>query len=154
MQFVSDMSLTDYVPRGVNDHDQLVEDVNTQNMGSSTNWMDSAIPVAAVLGLTTPSSRKISDKDISSFSFRMHEPESPESGVTSEASDFAYTKELDKDGPRSPLYIDDFASESSESRCDSFERPNGIFENGQISPTIYCSSHKLERIESLESIYR
>ncbi|CAA7390636.1 unnamed protein product [Spirodela intermedia] len=152
-QFVSDMSLTDYVPRGVNDHDQVVEGVNTQSMGYSTNWMDSAIPVAAVLGLTTPSSRKISDKDISSFSFRINEPESPESGVTSEASDFAYMKELDKDGPRSPLYIDDFASESSESRCDSFERANGIFENGQISPTIYCSSHKLERIESLESIY-
>ena len=146
MQFVNDMSLADYVSRGLNHHDQVIED--------SSNWMGSAIPASGVLGLISPSSRKTSEADTSPFSFRVHEPASPESGVTSEASDFAYTKELDKEGPRIPLYLDDLTSESSESRCDSFERATGIYETGPVSPNIYSSTSKLKRVESFESIYR
>uniref|UniRef100_A0A1D1XYC1 DENN domain-containing protein 5B n=1 Tax=Anthurium amnicola TaxID=1678845 RepID=A0A1D1XYC1_9ARAE len=153
-QLVNEMSLTDSSLRGVKDHDQVDEYIDSPSGGSSTNWVDFSIPVDGILGLTAPSSSLTSDKDISPFSFRVLEPESPESVVTSEASDFAYTKELDKDGQRSPLYFDDLASESSDSRCDSFERATGSYENGQISPTIYCSiSRQFECLETVESVY-
>ncbi|MQL71321.1 hypothetical protein Taro_003630 [Colocasia esculenta] len=152
-QFVNEMSLMDYVPRGAKDYDQLDENLDSLSKGSSTAWMDSAIPVDGFLVLTAPQSGLISDKDIP-FSFRTLDPGSPESAITSEASDFAYIKEIDKDGQRSPLYIDDFASESSDSHSDSFERANGSYENDQISPPIHCSaSQRFECLESLDSVY-
>ncbi|XP_078427691.1 DENN (AEX-3) domain-containing protein isoform X3 [Wolffia australiana] len=153
VQFANNMSLTDYVPRGVHSNVQVINDVSSQGTCLlSTEWMDSVLTESGVSGQTTPSSRKTMDKQFSPFSFKIHEPESPESGVTSETSDFTYTKELDKDGPRSPLYTDDLTSESSESRCDSFDRSNGLYDNDLLSPTIHSSNSKLEHIESMESI--
>ncbi|KAJ6820933.1 uncharacterized protein M6B38_394395 [Iris pallida] len=81
------------------------------------------------------------------FLSRQLDPHSPESASPSE---------LDGDSRKSWGHLHDYSSATS-SRSDSFGSTNGNFENGQVSPdvgTIYSSiNHKLERIETLESIY-
>ncbi|KAJ6847967.1 uncharacterized protein M6B38_115695 [Iris pallida] len=147
-QFVSDMTL-ESVPQEIVEHDHIDDNYHFPNFQSSNSWMGYAIPVDSILDLTsTSTSTSISsDQELPSFLSRQLDPHSPESASPSE---------LDGDSRKSWGHLHDYSSAAS-SRSDSFGRTNGNFENGQVSPdvgTIYSSiNHKLERIETLESIY-
>lgn len=152
-QFVSEMTLTQSIPQGNTEHDQL--DENFDSNGQSLNsWMGYAIPANSVLGLSS-SSNGLSDREVPPYLFRQLEPHSPESAA-SEYLDFSH--ELDRDSGKSWGHFDDHSSVTSGSYSDSFERTNGNLDNGLTSPdisTIYSSvGHGLDRIESLESVYR
>ncbi|XP_020084628.1 uncharacterized protein LOC109707627 isoform X2 [Ananas comosus] len=151
-QFVNEITLMDSVPHCITEHDQLDENYDSPQKFSCSEWMGHAIPVDSVSGLLS-SPGLSSERDIPAFLFRNWEPHSPESVSTSEASDFSHVKELEKENRKGWQHYDDCTSENSGSRSDSFERVNGMFENGQASPdvgTMYCS--RLERVESLESL--
>ncbi|OAY63160.1 DENN domain-containing protein 5B [Ananas comosus] len=151
-QFVNEITLMDSVPHCITEHDQLDENYDSPQKFSCSEWMGHAIPVDSVSGLLS-SPGLSSERDIPAFLFRNWEPHSPESVSTSEASDFSHVKELEKENRKGWQHYDDCTSENSGSRSDSFERVNGMLENGQASPdvgTMYCS--RLERVESLESL--
>lgn len=153
-QFVNEITLMDSVPHCITEHDQLDENYDSPQKFSCSEWMGHAIPVDSVSGLLS-SPGLSSERDIPAFLFRNWEPHSPESVSTSEASDFSHVKELEKENRKGWQHYDDCTSENSGSRSDSFERVNGMLENGQASPdvgTMYCS--RLERVESLESLQR
>ncbi|XP_072987918.1 uncharacterized protein [Typha latifolia] len=152
-QFVNEITLNDSVPHSVKEHDQLDEDFDSPERLLCNNWTGFAIPVESVSGLIS-SAGVSSYRDAPPISLRNWEPQSPESVSNSEASDLGHVKELDKEIRKSWQQFDEYTSETSESRCDSFERVNGTFENGQNSPevgTMY-SSVNLERVESMESL--
>eukprot|EP00268_Persea_americana_P039413 TRINITY_DN389_c1_g1_i4.p1 TRINITY_DN389_c1_g1~~TRINITY_DN389_c1_g1_i4.p1 ORF type:complete len:803 (+),score=145.03 TRINITY_DN389_c1_g1_i4:716-3124(+) len=156
-QFVSEMTLTDFVPPAVRTPDQMNEDLDSPTSGSSADWMASAIPVGSVLGFTAAAAGLVSDNEVHSRTFRHLESLSPESISASEASDSSQTRELDKDTQKNLQFFDGYTSETSGSRSDSFERMNGSYDNCQTSPeggTFQCSfSHTLERIGSSESLF-
>jgi hypothetical protein len=117
--------------------------------------MEYAIPINSVSGLIY-SPNPMPGKDTPPFVTKVSEPQSPESFSTSEASEVSNMKELDKE--MRPQY-DDHASETSESRSDSFERISGMFENCHTSPDVTSAynstpSKRMERVESLESLHR
>jgi hypothetical protein len=117
--------------------------------------MEYAIPINSVSGLIY-SPNPMAGKETSPFVAKVVEPQSPESFSTSEASELSNVKELDKE--MRPQY-DDYASETSESCSDSFERISGVFENCHTSPDVTSAynstpSKRMERVESLESLHR
>ncbi|XP_068657945.1 uncharacterized protein [Aristolochia californica] len=127
--------------------------------------LDSISPEVATMDHTTENSEYLGDTiespKASSTSIaadtEVQSCHSPGSISTSEVSDFSQTREMDKHNRKGLHYADDYASEAtSESRCDSFERMNGNFENGHTSPdigTLYSSvNRKLEKIGSSESL--
>ncbi|XP_010264819.1 PREDICTED: uncharacterized protein LOC104602732 isoform X2 [Nelumbo nucifera] len=137
-QFVSEVTLSDSFLSGIKIQDQMNENNDSPNRDCYSDWMDSAIPLDNAVALSAAAVGLISDDRIPSFSSRLSEPQSPESGYTSEQ------------------YFDDYAPETSEALSESFERMNGNYENGQMLPDIssfICSkSRKLERVESSESL--
>lgn len=147
------MALTESISHGVSCFEQLSE--NSEQLFSS--WMDYAIPVDTVSGLVSSSVIPV-EREVSSSPYRSLEPQSPESVSASDASDFSHLRELDRETRRTGPIYDDNMSETSGSRSDSFERLNGCFENGHASPDIGmpypCASGRLQRVESLESVYR
>ncbi|XP_042390447.1 uncharacterized protein LOC121985644 isoform X7 [Zingiber officinale] len=150
--YVSEMALTESISHGVSCFEQLSE--NSEQLFST--WMDYAIPVDTVSGLVSSSVIPV-EREVSSSPYRSLEPQSPESVSASDASDFSHLRELDRETRRTGPIYDDNTSETSGSRSDSFERLNGCFENGHASPDIgmsyACASGKLQRVESLESVY-
>ncbi|XP_077250909.1 DENN (AEX-3) domain-containing protein isoform X2 [Tasmannia lanceolata] len=156
-QFVSEISLTDLAPPLVRTQDQMNENYDCSDQESSTDWTASAIPVESMLSLTAAAAGLISDSEVNSFSFRQLEPQSPQRVSPSEASELSQEREPDKDTRRCLQYFDDYASETSGSRSDSFERINESYENGLTSPecgTLNCSvSRKLERVGSSDSMF-
>lgn len=157
-QFVSEMTLSESVPRGISENDQLDENFESPNKQSLNSWMEYAIPADSVLGLTSSSIGISADREVPPFCCRQLEPLSPESASASENSDFGHVRELDRESRKSWGQFDDYSSVTSESHSDSFERPNGNLDIGQTPPDIsmiYNSvGHRLERVGSLESIYR
>lgn len=159
-QFVSELTFRE----SVQEHDQSDENFDSLDRQSGNNWMGYAIPVDSVSGLLSHSVDLISDRDISQSVIRTSEPQSPESISASEASDVGCLRELDKEAGKSWQNCDDYVSETSGSRSDSFERVNGTFDNGHTSPEVYqaspevctvyaASRRRLERVESMESVY-
>lgn len=155
-QFVNEMNLIDFVPQAIRTSDQLAENFEPPMTESSNDWMASAIPVNSVLGFAAAAAGLVSDNVVRSFSFRRLEPQSPESISASEASDISQGREFDRDTRKNLQVFDDCASETSGSRCDSFERMNGETENGQMSPEggtfQYSVRHSLERVGSSDSL--
>ncbi|KAK9280897.1 hypothetical protein L1049_003788 [Liquidambar formosana] len=156
-QFVSEMALTDYVPSVSKLHDQVNENTDSLDTECFTDWMASAIPLDSAIALTAAAAGIISDDEVPTSSSRTWEPQSPESVTASEASDFSQVREVDKDGRNNLQYLDDYASEASEIRCDSLERTCESYENGQTSPevgTFSCGRNRtLERLGSSESLF-
>lgn len=152
-QFVSELTFRE----SVQEHAQSDENSDSPDRQSCNNWMGFAIPVNSVSGLLSHSADLISDRDAAPSVVRVLEPQSPESVSTSEASDVGCARELEKESGKSWQNCEDYASETSGSRSDSFERVNGTVDNTQASPevlTIYSSSRRrLERVESMESVY-
>ncbi|KAL0923386.1 hypothetical protein M5K25_007440 [Dendrobium thyrsiflorum] len=158
-QYVSDMTLIEPVSPVIGEHERVDEDCDYLGRESLNGLTGFAIPVDSVAGLTSSSASIISERDAAPMLFCQSGCHSPASASFSEVSDTSHARELlDKESRRSWQCLDDFTSENSGYRSDSFERVNGVFENGQASPgvnsTIYHSiSCQLERIQSLESIY-
>ncbi|KAJ1693940.1 hypothetical protein LUZ63_010638 [Rhynchospora breviuscula] len=152
-QFVSEVNIADAVPHSIKDSNHS-ENLNSPQRLSYSEMMEYAIPVDSVSGLIY-SPNRLSGKDTSPFVAKVLEPQSPESFSTSEASEASNVKELDKE--TRPQY-DDYASETSESRSDSFERISEAFENSHTSPEVtsaYNSTRikSMDRVESLESLH-
>ncbi|KAL7200967.1 hypothetical protein ACSBR1_032810 [Camellia fascicularis] len=152
-QFVTEISLTDYIPSGTKLHDPTND---SPYRDCCTDWMASAIPVDSAIALTAAAAGIVLD-DIPSTSCRW-ESVSPESGSISGASDYSQTKETEKDGKKNLHYFDDNASETSENRFDGLERMSGSCDNGQTPPEVgtcvYRRSPTLERLGSSESLFR
>ncbi|WOL09916.1 hypothetical protein Cni_G18669 [Canna indica] len=153
--YVSEMVLTETIPRGIMLPDQQYENSSSPNSNLFNNGMEYAIPIDTIPGLISPSVLP-SDRLISSSPYRILEPQSPESASTSEASDFGYPRELGRETIRVWQHYDDYMSEMSESCSDSFEKLYGCFENGQTSPdlsTMFSATGRLHRVGSLDSVY-
>ncbi|KAL9228272.1 hypothetical protein vseg_003870 [Gypsophila vaccaria] len=148
-QFVSDISLSDYVPspsRGP-------EKFESPNREVDVNWMSSAIPVDSAIALTAAAAGIIPDDEIPYVPSKTIE--SPPSSVgTSEISEFSPAKDADHDERRSLQGSDDHSSDITNGRANGFGRH---FENGGSSPESTLSSHsnnqKLERSNSSLSLY-
>lgn len=155
-EFVSEMSLYDYVPSTPRTHDQMHENVESPRTKSFGNWMSSAIPVDSAMAITAAAAGIIPDNGAPPSSLRMWEPPSPESLTASESSEFSQARDFDKDGRRNLQYFDD-SSEASETRSDTLERICGSYENGYSSPEVRLSSSSrfrtLERLGSSESLF-
>ncbi|XP_031501970.1 uncharacterized protein LOC116265490 isoform X2 [Nymphaea colorata] len=155
-QFVSEMTLTDSVPPMIKTREQMNASSDILTDESESDWMAYAIPVDSVLGLAAAAAGLISNNEVHSFSCRMSEPQTPESLSASEVSDLSQSREWDKDTRKNPSCNDDDVSEVSESFSESFDRLNGTYENGQVSPEIGASqfsmSRPIERIGSCESL--
>lgn len=102
-QFVSEMTIFDYVPSALNSSDQMSENIYSPNKECDSEWMASAIPITNVVALTAAAAGIISDDEIRSSSSRC-EPFSPNSGCVSEASDHSDARECIKDGKRNSHY--------------------------------------------------
>ncbi|KAI7984602.1 DENN domain-containing protein 5B [Camellia lanceoleosa] len=152
-QFVTEISLTDYIPSGTKLHDPMND---SPYRDCCTDWMASAIPVDSAIALTAAAAGIVLD-DVPSTSCRW-ESVSPESGSISGASDYSQTKDTEKDGKKNLHYFDDNASETSENRFDGLERMSGSCDNGQTPPEVgtcvYRRSPTLERLGSSESLFR
>ncbi|XP_020576469.1 uncharacterized protein LOC110022034 isoform X2 [Phalaenopsis equestris] len=153
-QFISDLNPIDPVPRVIGEHVSVDENCDYLGRESFHSWTEFAIPIDSVAGLTSSSA----EREAAPILFRPPDCHSPESACFSEISDTSHARELDKESRRSWQCLDDCTSENSGYRSDSFETVSGVFENGQTSPelnsTIYhASGFRLERVESLESIY-
>ncbi|XP_022758550.1 uncharacterized protein LOC111305354 isoform X1 [Durio zibethinus] len=137
-EFVNEMSLSlnDYVPSVSKLDDQINDNNDSPNVEYVNDWMASAIPVNSAVALSATTAGVIPDDELSSASLKISSPQSPESVTASEASDLGHIREIEKDGRKNVLYIDDNLSEASENRSDASERINGNYENGQISPEI------------------
>ncbi|KAF3791931.1 DENN domain-containing protein [Nymphaea thermarum] len=155
-QFVSEMTLTDSVPPMIKTREQMNASSDILTDESESDWMAYAIPVDSVLGLAAAAAGLISNNEVHSFSCRMSEPQTPESLSASEVSDLSQSREWDKDTRKNLSCNDDDVSEVSESFSESFDRLNGTYENGQVSPEIgasqFSTSRPIERIGSCESL--
>lgn len=153
-QFVNEMTLTDYVPPMVKVRERANGKTSSPIDSDPDDWMASAIPVDTVFGATAAAAGLISESKVSSFSSRASEPPSPESAVTSEASDFNQGREWDRDFKPTASVGDDNISETSEV-CDSFDRVQDGVGNGHHTPEIRTSllGRPIERTASCESIY-
>ncbi|KAJ0967349.1 hypothetical protein J5N97_024266 [Dioscorea zingiberensis] len=155
-QYVGEITVTDSVPQAVVEHDQLDQNFDSPDRQSCNNWMDYAIPVESVLGLTPFSASLVTDKENPPFPCKLYESPSPESISVSDTSDFGHVKDMDKDIRKAWQHCDDYASETTGSCSDSFERVNGSYEYSHASPevsTVQCSPRHMLRAGSLESIY-
>ncbi|KAK1559708.1 hypothetical protein Q3G72_017478 [Acer saccharum] len=157
-QFLSEMSLTDFVPSGSKLHDPTNESVDSPDREYFNDYMASAILVDSALAVTAAAAGIISDDEIPSSSLKTWEPRSPESGTFSEASDISQLREIDKDDRKNLQYFDDCASEASENRADILERVYASIESGQASPDVgtfsgYRTTRTLERLASSESLF-
>ncbi|KAJ0265498.1 DENN protein [Hirschfeldia incana] len=147
--FVSEMSLAAAC------HSPSVSRMNScvsSPRSNPDNWMASAIPVDGVMALTAAAAGLISDSDIANFA----EPQSPDSVVTSDASDVSYIKEMERDGRKVFHCYDDSSSEVSENHLDTPERRFQSFDNGRVSPEITCTDPRtkpIEHVESCESVF-
>ncbi|XP_039132612.1 uncharacterized protein LOC120269339 isoform X1 [Dioscorea cayenensis subsp. rotundata] len=156
-QYVSEMVVTNSVPRVVVENDQLDENFDSPDGESYSNWMDYAIPVDSV-GLTPFAANVVEDKETPPFPCKLYESPSPESTSVSDTSDFGHVKDVDKDMNKAWQHCDDCASESTGSCSDSFEQVCGSCEYSHTSPEssrLQCSPcRRLLRVGSLECIYR
>lgn len=157
-QFVTEMSLAETVMPVVIMHDQSDENFDSSDRESSTDWTPLPNSVDSSVGITPTAPGTLStDNEVQADSFRHSEPQSPESGSASEASDFSQTREPVKDTRKNFQSFDDFASEASGSRSDSFERLSGSYENSRVSPESgiyqFSVSRTLERVSSSESLF-
>lgn len=157
-EFVSEMTLTHYVPSVTKLDDHMNGNVDSPERESYSDWMASAIPVDSALALTAAAAGIIPDDDIPPSSLKIWEPQSPESVTTSEASDLSQVREIDKDGSKNSQCFDECALEALETRSEPLERMWGCYENGQTSPevgTLFSSRNlTLERLGSSESPFR
>ncbi|XP_062079547.1 uncharacterized protein LOC133784008 [Humulus lupulus] len=150
-EFVTEMSLYDYVPSTPTRHDQMHENVESLEGDSLSGWMTSAIPVDSAVAMTAAAAGIIPDNVIPHSSLRIWEPNSPESITASESSEISQARDTDKDGRKNLHYFDDYASEASETRSDTLERMCGSYE-GHSSPDIRASfSSRFRTLEHLES---
>lgn len=148
-QFVSEMNITDYVPSPIRAQDVINENSDFCSK-NSTEWTNFAIPVDSAAALTAAAAGIISDDEVHSFSFRLPEPETPESTSASEASDNSQTKETDKEIRKGVQHSDDYTSETLETHSDEFEQMFGNYSNGLTSsPEVEMLFG--ERRESFES---
>lgn len=86
-QFISEISLTDYVPSVSRSKNN--ENVDSPGRKSSSDWMTSAIPIHSAVALTAAAAGIISDDEVLTSSVKTWEPRSPESGTTSDASELS-----------------------------------------------------------------
>ena len=157
-EFVTEMSLYDSVPSTPTAHDQMNGNVESPERESFSDWMTSAIPVDSVVAITAAAAGLLPDDGITPSSLRIWEPNSPESVTASESSEFSQARDSDKDGRKNLQYVDDYASEASETRSDTLERICGSYENGHSSPEVRTSFSSrirtLEPLGSSESLFR
>ncbi|GMY06195.1 denn domain-containing protein 5b [Fagus crenata] len=155
-QFVSELTITAYVPSVTKVNDQMNENVESPERESFSDWMASAIPVDSALALTAAAAGIIPDAIIPPSPLKTWEPLSPESVTASEASDISQVREIDKDSKNSP-YSDDYIFEASETCSEPSERMCGCYENDQASPEVGTSfssrNRTLERLWSSESLF-
>ncbi|KAG6719202.1 hypothetical protein I3842_04G190100 [Carya illinoinensis] len=156
-KFVSELTLSDYVPSVRKSHDQTNGNVDSTERESFNDWMASAIPVDSELVLTAAAAGIIPDDEIPPSPLRMWEPQSPESVAISEASDSSLAREIDKDGSKNSRYSDECAFEASETRSEPLEKMCKCYENGQTSPEVGTSfssrNPALDRLGSSESLF-
>lgn len=157
-QFVSEMSLTDYVSSTSKKNDQMPVNDESPERECSFDWTVSAIPVDNAIALTAAAAGIIPDDEIPQSPPKAWEPNSPESLVASETTDVGQSKDFDKDGRKSLQYPDDYACETLESRTDNMEKIHGNQENGHASPEVRTSfSSRVRTLEcrgSSESLFR
>ncbi|KAM6565021.1 hypothetical protein CsatB_025019 [Cannabis sativa] len=147
-EFVTEMSLYDYVP---STNDQMHQNVESPEREPLNGWMNSAIPVDSAVAMTAAAAGIIPDVIVPQSSLRIWEPTSPESITASESSEISQAREIDKDGRKNLQYFDDNASEASETRSDTLERLYGSYE-GHSSPDIRAPfSSRFRTLEHLES---
>ncbi|KAL5712102.1 hypothetical protein ACHQM5_014304 [Ranunculus cassubicifolius] len=150
-QFVSEMNITDYIPSPIGSQDLIVENGDSRGSKRSADWTKFAIPVDSAAALTAAAAGIISDEEVHSFSFRLRDPETPESICDSEASEFCQAKESDKENRKGTHQFDDYACEMFEAHCGGFEGEFGGYTNGHTSPVVEISFG--ERRESFESLF-
>ncbi|XP_031373072.1 uncharacterized protein LOC116188080 isoform X2 [Punica granatum] len=158
-QFVNEMALTTYIPSDSNSHEEVNENASysPDSSESQADWTTSAIPLHSAIALTAAAAGLVPDDGVTSPSLKNWEPQSPESVTTSETSELSHSRESDRDGAKSSLYIDDNTSEASESRFNSSGRMNGCYGNGHASPDVGAffnlRSRTMERLGSPDSLF-
>ncbi|KAF9610657.1 hypothetical protein IFM89_023913 [Coptis chinensis] len=135
-QFVSEMNITDYIPSPIGTQEDINENNDSPKREQSKDWTAFAVPVDSAAALTAAAAGIISDDEVHSYSFRVREPETPESICTSEASDISQAKETDKENRKGVQIFDDYSSETLETHSDDF----GSYGNGHRSPESFGSS--------------
>lgn len=90
-QFISEISLTDYVPTESRPN-QLNENVDSPKRESFSDWMTSAIPIDSAVALTAAAAGIISDDKILTPSVKTLEPRTPGSSTTSEATELSQVR--------------------------------------------------------------
>ncbi|KAM3373771.1 hypothetical protein P3S68_012485 [Capsicum galapagoense] len=153
--FVSEISLTDFVPSASKMNDASNASIDSAFRNDEAAWTSSAIPVDSAIALTAAAAGIISDDEVPSTSSKW-EVSSPASATASEGSDHSQTRGFGKDGGRNIHYVDDSVSEASEIQSDSTERVYGIQDNyrtPESGPFVFSKVHSLERIGSFESLF-
>ncbi|PHT80409.1 hypothetical protein T459_18461, partial [Capsicum annuum] len=153
--FVSEISLTDFVPSASKMNDASNPSIDSAFRNDEAAWTSSAIPVDSAIALTAAAAGIISDDEVPSTSSKW-EVSSPASATASEGSDHSQTRGFGKDGGRNIHYVDDSVSEASEIQSDSAERVYGIQDNyrtPESGPFVFSKVHSLERIGSFESLF-
>ena len=89
-QFISEISLTDYVPSVSSSNHSA--NVDSPERESTSEWMASAIPIDSAVALTAAAAGLISDDEILTSSTKMSEPRSPESSTTSDTLDLSQVR--------------------------------------------------------------
>lgn len=150
-KFVSELTLTDYVPSVTKSHDQMYGNVDSPAREHPSDLMASAIPVDSALALTAAAAGFIPDDEIPSSLLKIWEPQSPESVTVSEASDSSQVSS------KNSQYFDEYGFEG-ETRSEPLERTCGGYENGQtlteVGTSFSSRNPALERLGSPESIFR
>ncbi|KAB1213817.1 DENN domain-containing protein 4C [Morella rubra] len=149
-KFVSELTLTDYVPSATKSHDQMNGNVDSPAREHPSDLMASAIPVDSALALTAAAAGFIPDDEIPSSLLKIWEPQSPESVTVSEASDSSQVSS------KNSQYFDEYGFEG-ETRSEPLERTCGGYENGQtlteVGTSFSSRNPALERLGSPESIF-
>ncbi|KAK8694058.1 hypothetical protein V6N13_071620 [Hibiscus sabdariffa] len=137
-EFVNEMSLSlnDYVQSATKLDEQMNDNTEALQREYVNDWVASAVPVNSHITGNPAAGRLTAGDEVSSVSLKISSPPTPGSVAASEVSDLGQVREIEKDGGKNVLYIDDNISEASEYRSDTWERTNGNYENGQTSPEV------------------
>ena len=159
-QFINEVTLTGSGPSSPKQDYQIrSKAANSPEMESSSEWMDSAIPLDGATVITAAAAGIISDDESQQLSPKLRDCrcQSPVSGTSSDASDFVHVRDIDKEDKKNLQVLDNCAFKAPETLA-SIQRMHGNCENDHVSPKagtpLSPRNRGLERLGSFESLFR
>ncbi|ESW34620.1 hypothetical protein PHAVU_001G167000 [Phaseolus vulgaris] len=158
-QFINEVTLTGSGPSSPKQDYQIrSKAANSPEMESSSEWMDSAIPLDGATVITAAAAGIISDDESQQLSPKLRDCrcQSPVSGTSSDASDFVHVRDIDKEDKKNLQVLDNCAFKAPETLA-SIQRMHGNCENDHVSPKagtpLSPRNRGLERLGSFESLF-